>query len=92
MNKIVLKETNLSENVIEYKYEIEGDIAKYFTSKRSYKIKYTESIADVPKSICNIQFVSNILPLVWIFDAELYLDELDYNYNESIDEFKKRIY
>lgn len=88
MNKIVLKETNLSENIIEYKYEIEGDIAKYFTAKRSYKIKYTESIADVPKSICNIQFVSNILPLVWIFDAELYLDELDYNYNESIDEFK----
>lgn len=88
MNKIVLKETNLSENVIEYKYEIQGNFTKYFTSKRSYKIKYTESIVNVPKSICNIQFVSNILPLVWIFDAELYLDELDYNYNESIDEFK----
>lgn len=88
MNKIFLKKTSISGNCVLYEYEIEGEWKKYFTNKREYSIKYEKNIEQVPKSICNIQFVSNILPLVWMNNAELNIEELDENYYNSIQDFK----
>ncbi len=88
MNKIILNKVELEANKIKYIYNIEGEWKQYFNKYSEYSMEYTENIDNIPKSIASIPFITNILPMVWIFDAELILKELDKEFYESIDKFK----
>ena len=88
MNKIILNKIELESNKIKYIYNIEGEWKQYFNKCREYCMDYTENIDNIPKSIASIPFITNVLPMVWIFDAELILEELDKEFYESIDNFK----
>ncbi len=95
MNKVILSKIEISENTIKFGYKIDGEWKKYFNKHNEYKIEYTETIKETPLSIACIPFVVNILPMTWIFDAELVLDEIDEGFYRSIKEFKegyKRMY
>lgn len=84
-------------NIIHYDYVVEGAWAEAFNidgihgwfahaSEGEYKffIQYEESIEDVPDSIAAIPFVSNILPILWLYDATLHIDEIDLDFFNSI--------
>lgn len=88
-NQFIVKEIMKKENTIEFEYEIIGEWKKYFDTKKRFKIEYTISIEEVPKSICVIPLITDILPISWIFDAEIVVDEIDKQFYESIAEFKK---
>lgn len=88
MNKIILKKVNLKKTKIIYEYSIEGEISKYFKKTRQYSIDYSCDISETPKSIASIPFTTNILPIVWLFNAELVLSEIDASFLKSIDEIK----
>lgn len=88
-NQFIVKEVKVNKNVIEFEYEIIGNWKKYFDTKKKFKIEYTIEVSQVPKSICVIPLITDILPISWIFDAEIILDEIDKNFYESISEFKK---
>ncbi len=88
MNRVILNKVEVKGNIINYKYTIEGEWKKYFNKRSEYSLEYTESIDDTPISIACIPFVVNILPMTWIFDAELVLNEIDKEFYESIKEFK----
>jgi len=89
MNKIILNKIDVQQKKIIYNYSIEGNLKKYFKNKNKYSIKYEYDLSSVPIGILAIPFVANVLPIVWLFNAELYIDSLDYNFYESIDEIKK---
>lgn len=89
MNKIMIKKVSIKESKITFDYEIEGSIKKYFNQRRSYTIDYYEDIQMVPASIAVIPFFTNILPIAWIFDAVIEVEELDQDFYESIPKFKK---
>lgn len=89
MNKFVVKDVIINENKIKYNYEVIGPWKKYFDLKKEFKIEYTIDISQVPVSICIIPLITDILPISWIFDAEIILEEIDKNFYESIKEFKK---
>ena len=42
----------------------------------------------LPESICVIPLICDILPIIWILDAELYVPKLDKSFYESIEKFK----
>lgn len=88
MNIIKLNEIQKNNNTIEYWFESDGDIVKYFSEKK-FVISYPEIIEKVPDSIACIPFVCNVLPIVWITDAVLVVPELDEIFYKSISEFKK---
>ena len=89
MDKIILNKIEITSNKISYKYTIEGNIKKYFFDINEYSIEYTENINDTPKSIACIPFITNVLPMIWIFDANLIVEEIDKDFYESIDKFKE---
>lgn len=89
MNQIILNKTLIENNKVTYLYSIEGNWNKYFTSKRTYTVEYDKDLSTVPISICNIQFVANILPLTWLFDAKLIIKDLDKSFFDSIKNIKK---
>lgn len=89
MNKFVVKNVDVNENKIVYHYDIVGEWCKYFNTKHEFYIEYSMNIDSVPKSVCIIPLITGILPMIWIFNAELILDEIDKEFFESIPEFKK---
>lgn len=48
-------------------------------------LEYNYDISDIPNSILAIPFVSNVIPLVWITDSTILINELDESFmNVSI--------
>ncbi len=88
MNRIILKQIRVNNKRVDYDYEVDGAMSKYF-SRKKYYIEYTENISTVPKSILAIPFVTNILPIAWIHNSIIILDELDSDFYGSINDFKK---
>lgn len=89
MNKIILTNVNVDKTKIIYNYEITGQWETFFTKKRSYSIDYHNDLNNVPKSILNIPFILNFLPMIWLFDGEMMLDEIDSSLEKSISDIKK---
>lgn len=88
MNQIILNDILIEKNNIIYKYSAYGEIKKYVSNKECF-IEYSEDISSVKKSIAIIPFVCNILPVVWILDAELIIEELDKHFYECISDIKE---
>ena len=89
MNKIIIEDVVVIANRLECTYTIYGDWLKYFKSTETFYVEYSKEIDKVPKSIAIIPFLCNVLPLVWIFDAEVILEDIDKDFFESIEDFKR---
>lgn len=79
----------VNKNFISYSYTINGDWAKCFNLDKEFFIEYSEDISAVPQSIAVIPFLCNILPVVWVMGAEIFIPELDKNFYEHVDEIKR---
>ena len=76
-------------NRISVFYNVSDDIKQYFnTNEECFYAEYSVDIQSVPDSIAVIPFVANVLPIVWLTDATLELNELDKDFYESIPCFK----
>lgn len=87
--KIIVDKVNVASNRIEVYYSIQGEIEKYFSrAEKCFWAEYTEDISSVPESIAVIPFICNVLPIAWLSDAELVVDELDEEFYHSLFEVK----
>jgi len=74
-------------NIILYKLTVSRNIRKYFSSNNFY-IKYDKSIRNVGKDVLNIPAIASIITVAWALGADVYVDELDKTYLESLDKIK----
>ena len=74
-------------NTILYKLTFSRSIRKYFSSNNFY-IKYDKSIRNVGKDVLNIPAIASIIAVAWALGADVYVDELDKTYLESLDKIK----
>jgi hypothetical protein len=88
-NNLILSEIKISGNTAEYIYSVIGEWKKFFMQEESFFITYDFTLETVPKSVLAIPFLCNVLPISWIVDAEIKLDEIDKDFLESIPEFKR---
>lgn len=89
MNSVILSKIIVEKNKVEYKYTASGLIKKYLNLDEKFFIEYSIDISDVPKSILVIPFLCNMLPISWVCDAEISVDEIDKDFFDSIKEFKQ---
>ena len=75
-------------NYIKYAFSVSKELKRFF-SDRPFIIEYPTSIEKVPESVLVIPFVCNVLPIIWMTDACLEIDEIDKSFYDSIAEFKK---
>ena len=87
-NKCTLDEVLIQGHSVTCKFTLTGEWEKFFTAD-SMKVEYGIDISNVPKSVAVIPFLANILPIVWVCDAELVIPELDKSFYDSIPDFKK---
>lgn len=88
MSDIKLISIEENNNSVIYKYELSNKLNKYINSNE-LSIEYDENIEKVPNSILVVPFLCNMLPIIWVTDASIEVNEIDKNFYESIDEFKK---
>ena len=83
LDRIIVKN-----NIIKYVFSYSNGISKFFSGKPFF-IEYPELIDNVPESILAIPFVCNVLPIIWLTDSILEIDEIDKSFYESIPEFEQ---
>ena len=89
MNKIIVESLQVTERRIEVIFRSEGNVSRFFTSpQQTFFAEYSESIGDTPYGIAVIPFVANVLPICWLTDAVLEVQELDQDFYECIPEIK----
>lgn len=88
MERIILNEIKKEENVISYVFEVSSGLEKYFSGK-PFSIEYQENVTAVPDSVAAIPFVCCVLPIIWLSNSELIVDEIDKAFYDCIPEVRK---
>lgn len=88
MDYIKLIEIEKNKNKILYQYEISDNLKRYFT-RYDFFIEYPENIENVPDGVAAIPFVCNVLPIIWLTNSHLIINELDNNFLECISKIKQ---
>lgn len=91
MNRIEIKELIKKDRTITVTFDVDGsdEWKNYFSLPHEMYAQYCFSVEDIPDSVAIIPFLSDFLPMIWLCDAEIEVDELDKAYYESIPEFRK---
>ena len=85
MNRLRLEKIDIINGKrIIYHYSVAGEWAKYFSDQRTSFIEYDADVSCVPDSVLAIPFVCNILPALWLCDAELLVNSLDEDFLENL--------
>jgi len=91
-NRLVVTGVDRRESDISCRCSVEGYPAwlKCFCSKEfALRLHYSQPIADAPPGIAVIPLITDVLPIAWVFDAQIEVDELDEAFLNSIPEFKR---
>ena len=89
-NKFIINKVIKKEDFITFDYEVKGDFKKYFWLGEMFNIRYENiNIEPVPDSIAVIPLVANLLPIIWVNNATLYIEELDKDFYDCINSIKK---
>lgn len=88
-NKIVIGCPILENGKISYNYEVSGPWKEAFKEKDTMSIEYSMDVSSVPEGIAVVPFLANILPMAWVFDAEIITPVCDKAFYDSIPQFKK---
>lgn len=88
MGQIRLLQIDKCEHIVQYKYVVSDDLKKYFILDNPIFVKYDEGIGDVPDSLLAVPFVVNVLPIAWLTDSTIIVNEIDSVFYSSIDKIK----
>lgn len=88
MNRIEIELPQVENNTIKYKYKVIGEWQEAFRQD-SFFIEYSHDIAMVPAGVLMVPFLANILPMSWVYDAEIVAPVCDKDFFYSIDDFKR---
>ncbi|MDD7885822.1 hypothetical protein [Flavivirga sp. 57AJ16] len=75
---------------ISYSYDIEGHAKSYFALNKPFYVLYDQDISKTPLSLAIIPLLSNIMPISWFVGFDVYIDEIDETFYNSLLELKKQ--
>jgi len=84
MKTISLDKIIVDNNRVDYYFSPSNELKKYFNYHHMY-LEFNYNLQDVPNSILAIPFVSNVIPLVWITNSTLHINELDQSFLNCLD-------
>lgn len=88
-NEMIVKSVAVDRSDIVLDYDVTGPWASFFETPRVFRATYGISLDGLPESVAVIPFLCNILPIAWLCDASVILDQCDEDFYESIPEFRK---
>lgn len=83
MDGVILKKIDVHKNQVEFIFEATGKLNKYFNTNKFF-VDYEQDVSNVPKSILTIPFVASLVPLMWLTDTVMWVEELDRTFYDSV--------
>lgn len=83
MDGIILKEIAVDKNRVEFHYEVKGKLKEYFNTDVLF-IDYEQDVSGIPKSILAIPFVASIIPIMWLTNTVMWVEELDKTFYDAV--------
>ena len=89
MNRIEIERPEVNGNIVTYHYSVTGEWSELFTEREPFYIEYSVSINDVPEGVLMVPFIANILPVSWIYNAEIHCSVCDKDFFDCIADIKR---
>jgi hypothetical protein len=90
--EIYIKNIQKDNSKVRINFDCSNKIQKYFKQDKSFILEYISkdglSINQIPDNILVIPFLCNILPVSWLLNIIIHINELDKSFYKSIDNFK----
>ena len=83
MDGILLKEIEVRGSRVDYHFQVTGSLKAYFSTDTMY-IQYQEDMTPVPKSIMVAPFVASLIPLMWVTNTLMWVEEIDKTFYDAI--------
>ena len=74
---------------IVYDYSFDPKIKSYFNANNPYYVLYDQDISDTPLSLAIIPLIANIMPMSWFVGFDVYIDEIDETFLNSLNILKE---
>lgn len=87
-NRMVVLPSEAEGNHILYHYELSGEWEACFRTENSFEITFPFDLEDIPESIRIIPFLSQVLPVAWICDAEIEIPFCDSDFADCFESVK----
>lgn len=88
MEKIVLESINKNDKTISYSFTFTDGLKQFFTESK-FLIEYPDNIESVPDSIAAVPFVANVIPIIWITNSELIVEQIDESFYDCLSIIKE---
>ncbi|MFS0592035.1 peptidase [Cytobacillus horneckiae] len=88
MNNIKLNEMVIDKNHIDYLFQVNGRIKRFFSSDHLF-FDFNYALKTIPESMLVIPFVANLAPLAWLTDSTIYIDQIDHSFYYCLPIIKK---
>ena len=106
MNEFHLDEIVFNENIISYRYRVQGEWKKYFRVEDNWRdaskvwnnshpefewlyCEYDCNMEEIPYSVAVIPLLATILPLTWLFDGKIFVEQIDFHFFYAIDNIRR---
>lgn len=71
VNKLNIELPTVAGNTIRYHYKVSGPWQEAFNLNQEFEVTYDVDVSNVPTSIIIIPFLANVLPIAWVYDAQI---------------------
>ncbi len=75
---------------IVYNYSVDASIKSYFNINKPLYVLYDKNISKTPLSLAVIPFLSNIMPISWFVGFDVFVDEIDETFYNSLQILKNQ--
>ena len=89
MNKIIIQLPEIENQKITYSYDVLGEWNEAFNNSNEFFIEYSCDLSSLPLGVAIVPLLANILPISWVYDAEIVAPICDEDFYNSINDFKK---
>lgn len=89
MNTIKIRAPEIIGNGVKFSYEVSGAWQESFSARRECIMEYSMDLRALPGSVAIVPFLANLLPMAWVYDAEIIVPACDADFYDSIEAFKQ---
>lgn len=88
-NAVTIELPCVKNNTLFFSYHVTGPWKEAFAEQEAFQITYSTDISRVPPGVAILPLLANLLPIAWVYDAEIIAPVCDRDFFESIPDFKK---
>ena len=81
LNNIIFSEDGKR---IDYSYSLSENTTDYFNESQPFFVEFDSVVSQVPESIAVIPLLSNVMPIAWFSGFDVFVEELDEDFNNSL--------